>query len=616
MGRSDEANPFGIQSSVRSFGFKCHDKMAWSTALSLIVLIASSAIECAKPFKKSEICPCVPLNICPEISRFNENDAKYFATVLRCTEEGFVRCCPDSENVNSALRRSDDAENLILTDDLSLANPFEEPTSEANDMTTVESEARSIDELTTTESLEVDSTTEELATTEQPMPEEASDEKRKSKLIDNGISVIYPNHKYPKMGKKKEIMEHLFLIFPNGEIEAALATSTADPSQNPTDRPKRVIVRKRLITKTSEAFEGAESKISQAVIEPQQMDIEDVKKRLSAMLRHNRRKNDLSTTTDSAIEETTTKKPRRKIKYRKQKETTTALPLTTKSALKASKEKVEESTMKPRRKLIYDTRSRTNFLRRPSSQQAAEDDEQIEPEVTTSAITTTTRKPEESTIRFPKPAISAPLKPASHHMNRIEVEHRAMIETVHKTLSAIHSGVDMKYVEQMLESHKKNLKEMRKSPSTTTAVPITTPTRPFRGRAKFNRPMTVAPTFDPTPAHAPRTRTRNLSRTRNTVTTQTTPATHKPVRKSPRTFVSQANPIMNSNSVLEEVDMPPKLKAPLEFKASPLYGLTMDKFNEFDHDMIEKIHETFQPQSDIQNGFFPVIQNGTPSTLL
>lgn len=600
----------------------------------LLVLLASSAVECAKSYKKSEICPCIPINICPRINRFNKEDAKYFTTVLKCEETGFVRCCPAIEK---AIRRSDDAENVILVDEVQ-AVKFEslndEPSTEiaqlelevneSTDIPDIATEA--VDYTTQNTDPEIDSTTtEELLTTE-PDTTEAP---REPKFIDNSISVIYPNHKYPEVDKQQKIMEHLFLIFPNGEIEAALTESKQNSSFTPmrmdeivSEKPRRVIVRKRRIKQPSDLLEGAESQISRAVIEPMPMDVEEVKKRLSGVLQPSRRKTDLPTT-ESTVDETTKKPKRKKIKFRKQMQTsttttTTVAPFSSTTTLKTlSKKIVETTTKKSRRKIIYDTSSRTNFLKRPSASQSFDyNDELIEPEVTSTTTTTTTNKPEESSTAFvPLEIITkTTTTSARKHSNHIDVEHKAMIETVHRTLSAIHSGVDVKLIEKMLINHQIKLKEMRKKPTTTAGV--TDPTRPYRGSARFRKPATTQPQ-DNLQTHSTRMRTRNLSRTRNTATT--THTTHKSMRKVPRTFVTQTpinHPVINSNVILEDVDMLPKHNAPTDFKASPLFGITMDQFNEFDNDMIEKIHETLRPARNIQSGFFPVIQNGTPSTLL
>lgn len=626
--------------------------MGLSITLTLIVLTASSAIECAKTLKPSEICACVPLNICAEINKFSKEDAKYFNTVLKCKEEGFIRCCPNHKK--STLRRSDDDENVVLIDKMPSENlkqisltKFEdssksidvEMTTKQFELTTIDSEMKSLDD---DDAITTD-TSDELFTTVSSKPEEnaevAFENSRKSKFIDNNVEVIYANQESnDELNKKKKVMEHLFLIFPNGEIQAALATLSTVPPQFIKDeenfpiKPKRVIVRKRLIKKSSlSSLEGAESKISQAVIEPKQMDVEEVKKRLSGMLRNNRGRVNYSSTTESPstttamittenpVEEAKVKKPRRKIKLRMQKQTSTAAPITTSKTLLDRGEKAETSTMKSRRKIIYDARGRTNFLKRPSTQQSDFDnDEPIEPEVITTTTTpATAEKPAElAANNFMIESFITTQAPHQvvKHFNQIDFEHQAMIETVHKTLSAIHSGVDIKFVEKMIESHKSRMKEIRQNPSSTFAV--VDPTRPYRGSATFHKPATAQPYKDDPETQVGGTRTRNLSRTRNTATTHLT--THKSTRKAPRTFVTQpqSNPIMNKNSLLEEVDMPPKMKKPADFRASPLYGITMDKFNEFDGDMIEKLHDTLQSPSDTHSGFFPVIQNGTPSTLL
>lgn len=610
--------------------------MGLSIILILMVLTASSAIEGAKSFKPSEVCACVPLNVCAEIHKFSKADEKYFKTVLRCKEEGFIRCCRNDE---TASRRLDDDENIILTDDArsekvkpdefedSVKSIIDETTTENVDLTTLSLD----DDATTTE------TSEDLFTTLPPEPEEtfeeASESKRKSKFIDNNVEVVYANQENSELEKKKQMMEHLFLIFPNGEIEAALATSSTvsplsinnETGSSPV-KPKRVIVRKRLIKKSSvESLEGAESKISQAVIEPKQIDVEEVKKRLSVMLRNNRGRVNYSSaitaptteriatnTSENPVEETTVKRRRRKkIKvYRKQKPT--AAPNNTSTTLTARKEKVETSTKKSRRKIIYDARVRTNFLKRPSSQQSDFNDDELEVITTTAASIAAEKLTEPANdILF-----EATLMPQQEveHSNRIDFEHKAIIETIHKSLSAIHSGVDIKFVEKMIDSHKSRMKVMRQKAASTFAV--AEPTRPYRGSASFGKPATAQPSQDEPESQVGGTRTRNLSRTRSTVTTHLT--THNSTRIAPRTSMTQpqANPIVNSNSLPEEVDMPPKQKPPVKFRASPLFGITMDKFNEFDGDTIDRIHETFQSPSNIRSGFFPVIQNGTPSTLL
>lgn len=582
--------------------------MSLST-ISLIVLLASSAVQSAR---QREICACVPINVCPKANRFSRDDAKYFSTVLKCKEEGFIRCCPHNEIIDAAARRSDIAENIILIDDVH--EKFD--TSTESTETTVDA-----DLMTTTEPIE-DFTTEVALKSE-----------RQPKSIDTNVSVIYPKNDIEE--RQKMVREHLFLIFPNGEIEAAKATETPT-SMKPM---KRVIVRKWLVTKAPEdSLQAAESKVSSAVIEPQAMDIEEVKQRLSDMQSNKRRKinksspitTTTSTTTEKPIEESTKKALKKKKRFRKRLQTTTAVIPSTK-ALKvlAHAEDAESTTLKTIRKVVYNTRGRTNFLKRPSSQQTVdEDDEREVPEVSTEEPSKTTRKASTTgvsrrrTTTTPKPtefsfqlepffAAATPRPKVLKQAARIDLEHKMMIETVHKALSAIHSGVDMKFVEKMIESHRTRMKEVRKNPTTTES---SAPTRPYRGSARFRKPATTPTSSqDLRPTATAGTRTRNLSRTRNTVTTTLT--THKSVRKSPKTLMTQFNPVINAeNTLLEEVDMPPKQKGPKDFRASPLYGITMDKDTEMDGDELDKIHETFLPPST--GGFFPVIHNGTPSTLL
>lgn len=579
-----------------------------SLSIYLIVLFALSAIEGAK---QSEVCVCVPLNICAKVNRFSKEDARYFTTVLKCKDEGYVRCCPQEENANSAVkRRSDDAENIILIDDKENIeiSPIIETTTEDFDHTTTDVG----DDLATTteDSEEFLSTEAQFLTTEQPKVDT-----HEPRVIDNNISVIYPKNLEVEQ-KKKEMMEHLFLIFPNGEIETALAESKAIESTSV--KPiKRVVVRKRLVNKVAKAIEGAESEISETVLEPKPMDVEDVKKRLSDIHKSHRRNDPINATTstniEGPIEETTEKKQtRKKIRYRKRKASTTAIPLSPPfKALTERSEKVETSTAKSIHKIIYNTKGRTNFLKRPSSQQSyiEDEDEVTEQEVTeVTTSMTSTEKPEEFSLinESVQSFFTTPTPPkVLKYANLVDLEHRAMIETVHKTLSAIHSGVDMKLVERMIESHKSRMKKMRKKKPTN--INATSPTRPYRGIARSRKPVTPS-TKVAGEIRETGTRTRNLSRTRNATVTTDAPKT-----KSPRT-VNHAS--TKTETDLEEVDMLSKFKTPLDFKPSPLYGITMDKFNEFDREAIEKIHETLRPHSKIQNGFFPVIQNGTPSTLL
>lgn len=139
--------------------------------------------------------------------------------------------------------------------------------------------------------------------------------------------------------------------------------------------------------------------------------------------------------------------------------------------------------------------------------------------------------------------------------------------------------------------------------------------KPYRGVARFRSP---APLRVSATNADNSVRTRNLSRTRGTVATEgTTTTTYRPPTTLLSPFTLRYNRHQNQN-LREEINMIPKQRAPKDFQASPLFGLIMDErddSNAFDNEKIEKIHETFRASSEAQNGFYPVIQNGTPSSI-
>jgi len=615
-----------------------------------------SAIEASK-----EICPCVPLNTCPDTQQFKQDDAKYFATILKCNDDGFVRCCKDNELQVTALRRMDEDENLVMTDEAetedyltsTITDLYEEPETTENPV--LESE----DDETTSETPIV-TTTENVYSKDLNLP----DNDRKSKFIDEHVEVVYPNLNVDtSIDANKKPIESLFIIFPNNDVETVLEEEkvTEPVTTTTTNKPqRRVVIRKRLRKKerTIENLEGAESQVSKTVVEPQPIDVEKVKKRLVQML--NSRFETTTPTTVSTTEadifedvETTTKKKRKKLKkYRKSTTSATTKSslrgITSSSAVTLSTEvsiikkllqnktaEISEATtkrpfivttMKPKRKLLYDVSSRTNFLKKPHVQpiNSHYDDEEeneehlfiennpiLEPTImeTQPSPSTTTEEPT-TTTHVPVVLKLSPL---------IDSEHKSMIETVHKTLKAMYAGVDMKIVRTMIDEHQQRVNALRKNPPKMTTRFTTTateahhsrhhlPTRPFRGSVRFNRPMaTVKPKSSNSFPSQPRTR--NLSRTRSTRST-----THKSVRKTHQRQTML--PPTGNHNVYEELNMPPKQKSSKEFHASPLYGITLDKENDFDIKTIEQMYETFTPSKEIQNGFFPVIINGTPSTVI
>lgn len=621
------------------------------TSAVILAFIASKCGECAL---QREICPCVPLNICPEISHFKDDDEKYFSTVLKCSTTGYVRCCSNNESVKPALRRSDDSSNTILisdNDDL-ITHEF----SMKEDIITTEIPI----ETTTTINSDVDETYATETTTEEITTEQPSLNNEKLPKIDDGtVELIYPNR---EVENKNKSMENIFLIFPNGEEAANLKTDESplinieDAAKNestteiaaknettpipieerPRQKSKRIVIKKRLKKKLDDSIEGAESKLTRTIAKPtdiKQTVVDTVISRSSSSIRKNDRtteastKPTLTTTISTSNEESTTlkKKIRRKILKTR--------PTTIEPTLATTSKFIEiTSTSKPMRKVLYDTRSRTNFLKRPSHQNqqeirdSEEDEMMIDPAVTlpsvaittSTAASTTEEVSRKTTVSFVTESIKKQQKSLPKVMqqaNRIDMEHKTMIQTLQKALSAIHRGVDMVNVEKMIEKHKARLEEIRKNP------PTVTPTRPYRGSAKYKRPTMIR---DYTSNDS--SRTKKLSKSRTILTTTTTRSPERiTIRKSPRLAITQPpTPPTPSSTTVEsfsdmgelEFELPPKNAKPTDFRASQLYGITMEKSNELDSVDIEKIYKTHEAPKRIQNGFFPVIENGTPSTLL
>lgn len=626
----------------------------------LFIIVIKLAVLCytidASSYNR-ELCPCVAIDECTATHKqLNRDDAKYFATVLKCSEAGHIRCCNHNRNHISVIasRRADTENIIIITDDAKDENIEGSTIDYLLELTTTESDD---DMFATTTEVTYDN--EDLKVPENdrksnfiddheelilPLP----DSERSSKFIDDHVAVIYPSlNKLPPNDEKKG-KEALFLIFPNGEIETALKMHEQNETEivSTTKRPyKRVVVRKRLLKKEEnhEHLEGSESEISTSIIEPK--NVVQVRKRFKI-----NPKNDVTTTpkatttttttTENSIaDETTTtgliKRRRKKIKkFRKTTSTprsplsTTeeALSTSTKSAVTLPKKKLqrdmrpEVTTAKSRRKLIYDTRSRTNFLKKPTQSLTNNHRDDEENETTTSVATPVTETSSTITSSTSTITKSTTLKPTTVATTRkpplvarlseiIDQEHKAMIETVHKTLTAIHSGGDFNALRTVIESQRENLKELRKIPSTQT-VKSTTPTyelrsqfnssgttRPFRGNVKFSNT--------------------SLSLMMSQKLQQQSEVSNPPVKRfllrakvtrpTKKNFkIRLINPSISSQNGTSQKD----------FRASPLYGITMDQFSEFDSKQLEKMYGTFLAPGNVQNktDSFPYfISNGTPS---
>lgn len=133
--------------------------------------------------------------------------------------------------------------------------------------------------------------------------------------------------------------------------------------------------------------------------------------------------------------------------------------------------------------------------------------------------------------------------------------------------------------------------------------------KPYRGVARFKSPAPLRVSAAP---HNNIQRTRNLSRTRGTVVTEGTTSI-----RPPTTILTPLTLRYNKQQNIQITKQ--ANRQPLDFRPSPLFGLIMDErdvLNSFNNENIEKIHATFRASSKVQNGFFPVIQNGIPSSIL
>ena len=183
-----------------------------------------------------------------------------------------------------------------------------------------------------------------------------------------------------------------------------------------------------------------------------------------------------------------------------------------------------------------------------------------------------------------------------------------MIETVHKTLTAIHSGADIKEVKSVIAAHADKIKEIRKTTqrpkftaSTVTPRQRYTPTvrSVSRGSVRYN-PSATFSLNQLEVTVAPRTKARGqlLSQT-----------TSRPVRL--RTKISaipqRGVQVLEGNSLFEEAERSRvQPTRPKNFQPSQLIGITMDKYSALDRDTVEKV---FLPVDVVHEGFIPIVGN-------
>lgn len=558
--------------------------------LVFIITIKLARLTCAAEVTNRELCPCVPLNTCADAHRYNQNDAKYFATVLKCSDIGHVRCC-EVDGGEIYRRGDDDVNELIITD--------EEAKKEAKNDEDLEEE--------TTEELILDTTEAILFNIELKLPAA----ERNSKFIDDHVDVVYPNlvKTLPREQKKDE---PLFLIYPDNNLETHEEENTEVIPETTTQKSlRRVVVKKRLrkTQENEEILEASESEISPSIVKPPSSAVFP-KRATRPTSKFNRKSanNGLTTSTETTviIDDVTTKRRRKKIKkFRKASTTTEA----TTEAAKTTTTKTEEpsstitaklqrsrTTTKPRRKIIYDPSSRVNYLKKPLHIRLEDgtnndDDEREEAEVTTlSSLTSSssaapTLTPEKTTSTTTQAPLVIKLK------NLIDKEHKAMIETVHKTLTAIHSGADMKVVKSAIASHHDKLKEIRKT--TVRPTPRSSTTFPQKPR-NFERPTSRGNVrYNPTVA------TISLNQlevtTASRVRTRSSSTTARPSQFRARTTKLPEIDVLKHNSLVEDAE----INTPKDFHPSQLIAISMGETEE----------RIFVPVESENDGFYPIIGN-------
>lgn len=566
----------------------------------------------------SEMCPCVPLNVCPKIYTSPKKDSKYFNTIHKCPDSSYVRCCESktiTHQIESSNRRIDDFVKSNLVDESDLY--FEE-----NEITSVEPEV--VTESYTT----VEYTTPPDDVLEQTTVTAASYESssKTNENVVNDFSVIYPNQEFPYFAPVPTIIEQIMLIFPNGDIESEESYVKKNETQGRM-RPRRVLVRKKLLV-PKDVVEGAASEVRSFTV-PKPIDTELMKDRLKEIIKHKRASSVQLTTIPTT--QATTPRPRR-MKYKKKKESlinqSNERQLGTTAKAVPQLEKAEMNLIVPKKKMIYDSSSRVNYLKRPSSMQAVMVEEKIvEEEVLPVEVieVSTTQSP----VSVFQPLLMIPDQKKILKMkiaSKVDDDHKKMIEFIQQTLTKIHSGADMNMLETLIEAH--DGAETKKYETTTKIIKNvedvagndynTQIVKPYRGKSKFLSPVTSKPVSSNLNLNET-IRTRNLSRTRKTKTTMKTPefATINNVVSSVEQSKVVNLPTTRLAELIHELQLTREQKPKSDFKPSPLYGLTMDNKDNYNHNEIEKIHEQLRPypMSKLNNGFFPVIQNGTPSSI-
>lgn len=140
--------------------------MDWKICVGLLLLVCSVVVADGFP----ELCPCLPIKLCPRIYGANPEDRKYLGEFLKCPVEEEVRCCGAS--VSSTVTAQD--ESKTEEDNYLIDNEIEDVRMEHLTIPPVTTEEPEIPTTTTEEYPETTTTEMPIETTTTELSEETT----------------------------------------------------------------------------------------------------------------------------------------------------------------------------------------------------------------------------------------------------------------------------------------------------------------------------------------------------------------------------------------------------------------------------------------------------------
>lgn len=392
--------------------------------------------------QRKEICACVPLNTCPTIySSVDSDDSKYFSTVLKCKKVDHVRCCEleikgtkearvvrevivDAKDSNEILEADSTTEYFDFTT-LDITESEESTTSSLDSLDVANSKILSLFEL------------------------DATKNKREPKKLED-ISLIFPNPANLSPDTDKTDQNSLYLIFPGSEDVKEInelpyptkpltkPTKTNMQIHNNKSPKRRVVIKKRLLKKKplKEILVESESNlVTSSPVDPVGIDMAVIKNKLSQMYKKKKRERisflKLRTaTTKNFTEEINNSSNQNsntmKTKYRSRDHHETLITTTNPR---------QEFTSRPKmRKVVYDTKTRTNFLKRPEASRSVPS-QGLSGDYPEIDVTSTLPTIQEISTEQPIPQVRKSHATFNQEtVQQLDFDHRIMIENVQEVL--------------------------------------------------------------------------------------------------------------------------------------------------------------------------------------